>query len=200
MNFCPRCGKEENLIDGLCKECFTKTNALAEFKGKIIMCPICKRWFSKGTWKGFEEAMQDGIKHKGLLIDADIEDHGNYFTIKYSIDYKKNILDGELEIHASVKKNACTNCSRMMGGYYEAMIQLRGNWKKPYEYANWVGTSKIEKKKEGIDLYIIKFAEANKLVGLLKKRFRPEVKESSSMAGMKEGKHISRKTIMLRFK
>ncbi|MBI4168194.1 MAG: hypothetical protein HY515_04515, partial [Candidatus Aenigmarchaeota archaeon] len=77
---------------------------------------------------------------------------------------------------------------------------LRGNWRKPFEYASSVGTSKTEQKKEGVDLYIIKFSEGNKLVGFLKKRFKPEVKESSSMAGMKEGKHINRKTIMLRFK
>ncbi|MBI1971997.1 MAG: hypothetical protein HYS53_01725 [Candidatus Aenigmarchaeota archaeon] len=200
MDFCPRCGREGELIDGVCKDCFTKTHALAEFRGKLIMCPICKRWFSKGAWKSFEEAIQDGIKHIGLLIDVDVEDHGNYFTVKYSVDYKKNILDGELEIRGSARKNACDNCSRMRGGYYEVMIQLRGNWEKPYEYAKWVGTSKVEQKKEGVDLYVIKFAEGSKLVGFLKKRFKPEVKESSSMAGMKEGKHINRKTIMLRFK
>ncbi len=200
MNFCPRCGKEENLIDGLCKECFTKTNVLAEFKGKVMMCPICKRWFSKGSWKSFEEAMQDGIKHKGLLIETNITNHGNHFTIEYSIDYKGNTIDGELEVRTSVKKNACENCSRTRGGYYEIMIQLRGNWEKPYKYADWVGTTKIDKRKEGVDLYVVKFAEGSKLIGLLKKRFKPEVKESSSAAGMKEGKHISRKTIMLRFK
>ncbi len=200
MNFCPRCGKEEILIDGLCRDCFTKTNVLAEFKGKLMMCPICKRWHSKGSWKSFEEALQDGIKHKGLLIETEIEDHGNYFTIDYSIDYKGSVINSELEIRASVKKNLCGNCSRARGGYYELLLQLRGNWQKPFEYSNWVGASKTEQKKEGVDLYVIKFSEGNKLVGFLKKRFRPEVKESSSAAGMKEGKHISRKTIMLRFR
>lgn len=200
MNFCPRCGKEGNLIDGLCDGCFTKTNTLAEFKGNLTQCPICKRWLSKGSWKTFEEAVQDGMKHKGLLIDTDIVNHGNYFTVEYSIDYKGNVINGELEIHSSTKKILCENCSRTRGGYYELLIQLRGNWQKPFEYSNWVGTSKTEQKKEGVDLYVIKFSEGAKLVGFLKKRFKPEVKESSSMAGMKEGKHISRKTIMLRFR
>ncbi|MBI4177020.1 MAG: hypothetical protein HY516_01500 [Candidatus Aenigmarchaeota archaeon] len=191
---------EGNLIDGLCAGCFAKTNTLAEFAGKLTQCPICKRWLSKGAWKTFEEAVQDGIKHKGLLIESDVKNLGNHFTIDYSIDYKKNILMGTIDVRASAKKIACKNCSRTRGGYYEAMVQLRGNWEKPYEYTQWVGTSKRDQKKEGVDLYVIKFSEANRIVGFLKKRFRPEVKESSSMAGMKEGKHISRKTIMLRFR
>ncbi|MBI2084964.1 MAG: hypothetical protein HYT71_00445 [Candidatus Aenigmarchaeota archaeon] len=200
MNFCPRCGKEDKLIDGLCLNCFKETTVLAEFTGKLVQCSICKRWLSKGTWKTFEEALQDGIKHKGLLIETDTTNHGNYYTIEYSIDYKKNIFKGVIEVHSSVRKIACTNCSRTRGGYYEAMVQLRGNWRKPFEYANWVGTSKVDERKEGVDLYVIKFAEAGKLVGMLKKKFKPEVKESSSMAGMKDGQHINRKTIMLRFK
>lgn len=200
MDFCPRCGKENELIDGLCRDCFEKTNVLAEFKGNFVQCSICKRWLSKGSWKNFDEFVKDHIKHKGTLTGFEADYHGNYYTIKYSIDYKKNIFDGELEVHSSVRRITCQNCSRARGGYYEVMIQLRGNWKKPFEHASWVGTSKTEQKKEGVDLYVIKYAEGAKLVTFFKKRFRPEVKESSSMAGMKDGRHISRKTIMLRFK
>ncbi len=199
MNFCPRCGKDASLVDGLCRECFAKTANLVTMNGRFVKCPVCKRWLSKGSWKNFESAVKDAIKPKGKLIDFLISDNTDNFTAEYSLDYKGHVFSGTVKTKPLIRSKLCGDCSKERGGYYEAVIQLRGNWMPAFERAQWVATSKVEMRKEGPDLYVIKFSEANKLAAFLKKKFRPEAKESSSQAGMKEGKHISRKTIVLRF-
>ncbi|MFH0889784.1 MAG: NMD3-related protein [Candidatus Aenigmatarchaeota archaeon] len=198
--FCPKCGKEAELIDGFCRECFLKRTTLIEANNKFVRCSICGKWLAKGAWKKFDEAVKDSLKFKGELLDFSVTDTGRRFIVDYTLEFVGIIFEGTLEIHPSIRKFACTNCSRERGGYYESIIQLRGDWQKAYDLSNRLGTSKIEMKKEGVDLYVIKFSEGNKFISAMKKTFEPEVKESSSMAGMKDGRQISRKTIMLRFK
>ncbi len=216
MNFCPRCGKDAKLVGGLCPDCLTKTIDFATIKNRFVKCPVCKRWLSKGVWKDFESAAKDAIKTKGRLIGFYIfeesskdssnrkpvvsySDNTGNFTMEYSVDYMGHVFGGTIKTKPIIQSKLCDNCSKGRGGYYEAVIQLRGDWARAFEHSQWVATSKIDMRKEGPDLYVIKFSEANKLAAFLKKKFRPEFKESSSQAGMKEGKHISRKTIMLRF-
>ncbi len=197
--FCPKCGKEAELVDGFCRECFLKKTTLIEAGNKFVKCSICGKWLSKGAWKKFEDAVKDSLKVKGDLLDFSVTDAGNRFIVNYDIEFMGTIFEGEIDIQPSMRKIACTNCSRERGGYYESIIQLRGDWKKAYDLSHRLFTSKVEMKKEGVDLYVVKFAEGNKFVSEMKKLFKPEVKMSSSMAGMKDGKEINRKTILLRF-
>ncbi len=199
MNFCPKCGKDAELVDGLCADCLAKMTDFATVKNRFVKCPVCKRWLSKGLWKDFESAVKDAMKTKGKLIDFHVFDNTNNFTAEYSVDYTGHVFSGTIKTKPLIQSKLCDDCSKERGGYYEAVIQLRGGWARAFEYSRWVATSKIDMRKEGPDLYVMKFSEGNKLVAFLKKKFKPEVKESSSQAGMKEGKHISRKTIMLRF-
>ena len=197
MNFCPKCGKETELIEGLCKSCFIKTTDIITLKNNFVKCSPCSKWLSKGQWKGIKEAIKDSIKYKGEMENLSIDDD---YNIEYSIKYKQTLFSGRIKLKPIISKRTCKQCSRRSGGYYEAIIQLRGNWEIPYEYSKWIDASKVEQKKEGTDIYVIDFFDANKLASMLKKRFGAEKKESMSMAGMKDGKSMNRKTIMLRFR
>lgn len=109
-----------------------------------------------------------------------------------------------IEKGAEIKKVTCENCVRKAMGYYEAILQLRGDFTD--EILNFVGRqlekenvlTRAEEKKEGIDFYIIRKSVAGKIAYQLKKRFKAKLKKTLKLYGKKLGKTISRLIISAR--
>ena len=142
--FCVNCGKEtENLIDGLCLDCYSRKGGFASIKKgrlKIEVCSTCGSIKYRGKW--LKEDLEDAMKRlviDNLLISENIswKRPEVKFRRKGKTLYEVVVdIEGEIggnrvkeEVYTEilVDKVSCPTCSRKAGKYYEAIIQLRGN-------------------------------------------------------------------------
>ena len=142
--FCVNCGKEtENLIDGLCLDCYSRKGGFASIKKgrlKIELCSTCGSIKYKGKW--LKEDLEDAMKRliiDNLSISKNIswKESEIRFRRKGKTLYEVAVkLEGEVggnkikeEVYTEVlvEKINCPTCSRKAGKYYEAIIQLRAN-------------------------------------------------------------------------
>jgi nonsense-mediated mRNA decay protein 3 len=233
---CPVCGRPtENLVDGRCRDCFLKTFTLARIPHlvRIIICPSCGAVKKGGRWElntaELEDVIQEGIK-AALKLDPDSGD------VNISIDltssdpsiYHAGIVVGAivkgfrtniaLRTEIRISRETCGTCSRISGGYYEAVIQIRAEgrfpdggeqlqlvelieevidrqYRKGYRLAF---ITKVEELPEGTDVYIGSNSSARQVCKLAAERFGCSYSESPSLAGKKDGKDIYRITYSLR--
>ena len=204
---CPRCGKNSNekeFIDAFCFDCYPLDVKMP----KEVVFEVCKRC--------------ERIKHGKKWVDRDEEEiagditrkcKGDFFNATYNkeenivtffIKKGEKILKINKAINVNFLVNMCTDCSRMSGGYYESIIQLRGNprtidsfaKKVQRELAKVTFVSKVEEKKEGIDLYI---GSTQAVLALIKEIGHKYI-ITKKLAGVdKEGRRQYRTSFSIRF-
>ena len=91
---------------------------------------------------------------------------------------------------------------KIIGDYYEAILQLRGDTDGAIEFLtdNLSGESiyKIERVKNGIDVYLVDSHTANNVSKQLRKRFNAKTKKSFKLVTRKQGKDIYRSVFVVR--
>ncbi|MHA1906550.1 MAG: 60S ribosomal export protein NMD3 [Candidatus Thorarchaeota archaeon] len=143
---CYLCG-EPSVLDGLCQTCYDKDHPLIEFSSPLRL-EICKRCSSvkiAGDWKTIRAVSDEDAREKqvGLLLDREIKPLVK--GVNLTLEEEKR-LDRvlHLRIHASGRSDPildehheeypleirfnnsiCDTCSRISGGYYEAILQIR---------------------------------------------------------------------------
>lgn len=115
-------------------------------------------------------------------------------------------IEGRKKIEIRLKNSLCDTCSKIRGGYFEAVIQVRGEkhlkereiekaddiiYKKSGEKRTSFVT-KREEKHGGVDYYIGDKHSAADIAKLLRELFHAEMTVSPSLVGMKEGKEVCR--------
>lgn len=206
MLICPKCGKsskEKNFIEAFCVDCYPYNLKIPE-KIEIDVCKRCRKMRIKGEWveydrKKLEEYVEGKCKGDFTSVEYDIDSQTAVFTIK------KGDSEAQVERKFPLKENIvmCTSCSRIAGGYFESIIQLRGNEGKVRKYTKILTKmlsrstfiSKIDEKKEGTDMYIGNtraVLETIAELGIKRKITR-------KLAGTKYGKKFYRTTFLLRF-
>ncbi|MCL7413873.1 MAG: NMD3-related protein [ANME-2 cluster archaeon] len=233
---CPVCGRStDNQIDGRCRDCFLKTITLASIPlvVRTIICPVCadvkkgKRWDKLD--KDFEELIHDVIV-QALKINPQAHDVSTSITltttnpaiyraqITVTADVKGVKAESQLVTEVRISKETCDACSRMAGGYYEAVIQIRAERRFPdkdeqQQMLELVGEvverqylrgdklsfiTNIQELPEGTDVYLGSNNTARQAVRTAVERFGCRYSESPSLAGKKDGKDIYRITYSLR--
>jgi nonsense-mediated mRNA decay protein 3 len=124
----------------------------------------------------------------------------------HGMDYKET-----KEAEVRITLDLCKDCSRRKGGYYEAILQIRGE--VPGEIQNKVRNmldsltkkdrrsfiTDVKALKEGVDFYIGSIRAARKVARNLKQEYGGRIRESPKLMGMdKHGKKVYRVTIALR--
>lgn len=202
---CPRCGKSSNekeFIDAFCVDCHhvdikTPTSLIFE------TCKRCEKIKFRGSWQGVSEKEFNNYiinKCRGDFFNAIY--NNETCTITFFIKKSNKILKINKWIDVKFNKNMCPDCSKMSGGYYEAIIQLRGNEQRIAKLANMLERelkkttfiSKVDEKKEGTDIYIGSNASALELV----KQLGYTYGISKKLFGLKEGKRTYRTTYVVR--
>jgi len=202
---CPRCGKSSNekeFIDAFCVDCLyidvkVPTGLIFE------TCKRCEKIKFRGSWQDVkEEEFNNYIirKCRGEFFNAvyDCSTGAITFFIKKS----GKIITLNKWIDVKFNKNMCSDCTRLSGGYYEAIIQLRGNEKRIVKLANTLESelkkttfiSKVDEKKEGTDIYIGSNKAALELIEQLGYTYGI----SKKLFGLKEGKRTYRTTYVIR--
>ena len=144
MLFCVVCGKEtdEELRGGVCASCYLEKNALATVKDHVDVeiCVHCHARKRGEIWLeghgSFEPIVQDAVREAvqfekaverpKLDIDVRPEDERNFsVTIRARGTAEGVAFDKELSTRSRVKNATCLRCSRVQGGYYESIVQVR---------------------------------------------------------------------------
>jgi len=117
-----------------------------------------------------------------------------------------------------IKKTVCDVCSKRFGGYFEAVLQLRAEKRKPsrdelQEIRNTIETfvqnlqergfrglfiTDVIDEKGGIDFYLSEKGSAHNIAKKIQEIYGGEIKQSSSNAGMKDSRQIFRMTYLVR--
>ncbi len=182
--FCPMCGKEVNFLteNKICTNC----EKLMRFRTK----------YKRTNKKSIDIIV---CKICGKMKKSDSKD---WFFPKES--------DIKIAEKEGFKERICDSCSKMLGGYYEAIVQFRGSAEfvedmkermiKEIEKSKEKNAfiSSIEKVRGGLDLKIGSNTLAKKFVRKVKKNKKVEIKYSKKLKTKKNGKEIYRFTYLLR--
>jgi nonsense-mediated mRNA decay protein 3 len=159
-----------------------------------------------------EDVLNKKIKAKGKLLKFEIQPEGKKFFV-YAKGYPKGsrkLKEERVLMPAHVNRIVCPNCSRRYCGYYEAIIQIRGNYDE--SVLKFVEDSvdevtdkfekgfitKVEKVVGGFDYYLGSKNLACKIAEQMKKKFNAEIKKSYKLVTEKDGQEIYRTNISVR--
>jgi len=215
MKFCFLCGKKtEKLIKGYCEECYNKEFQLIKIPKKIsyVICNKCNLIKYKNKWRNLriEDLIKQNIKILGNNVKVKIE-MNDIFHIKAKgfLKDSEKLKDEIHNVNVIINKTICPLCSKKYGGYYESILQLRGDFS--VYITDFIGDQmiliskkdrksfyKIRKVRNGFDFYIGSKAAANKIAELLKKKYNAKVKKSFKLITKKDGKNIYRNIISVR--
>lgn len=203
---CPTCGRTSDsvaFIEAFCIGCYpARVKVPAGLS--LEKCKRCGRMHLQGAWMPYSpKKIADYMVSKCK---------GDFATAHYDIGTQKAgfiIVKGgerltvERTIPLEVKDTICPQCSRASGGYYEAIIQLRGmNRVEMERYAAMlVGKlgkvtfiTKTEEKDGGLDLYVGNSKAVVRLMGELGVR----ALISKKLVGRDQGKRLYRTTFLIR--
>ncbi len=209
--FCPACGKEtKKLFGNVCEACLRRHSlAVIPKKIRIRVCSSCGKVvdYDKGLDDEIlEKIVTENMKVNGTLKEVKIKTDGNRAEITAT-----GLLDGKLktreklETFLEIRKRLCESCGKVRGGYYEAVIQLRSGDRKKLEralkatefFAMKRGhVTKIEHRKEGIDVYFTPKKSVNYILKNIQGKL--EVKRSYTLVTRKDGKDLYRNTVLVR--
>ena len=222
---CIICNKEFAKINALCRTCFEKKVPLVKIPETIDLtrCKFCSKYLIKKHWETFnniENALEKIIKENANYVE-------NFRKDKIELKYRSSDnWTGKLEVkffgyvedefftvnrvsNLRIHEMACPDCSRERGGYFEAIVQLRGlgsvvneellsMFYTALESHKEVFVSKKIELKNGVDIYLSDKNKARIIAKELLTKVPGTMKETVKLHGQKEGKNIYRHTILVK--
>ncbi|MCX9014352.1 MAG: NMD3-related protein [Candidatus Methanoperedens sp.] len=233
--FCPKCGKDTDvLFENVCKECFLKTHKLigCPLVIHIKTCPTCGSFFRKGKWafsndetKNVKDSVLDEIsidkkaKNAEIVLTLNKLDKLMYRVgIEVTAEINGIPITEETETEVRVGREACDACSRIAGGYFEGIVQVRaenrlptkeelarsetiarelaGRYQDKGDRLSFI--SRVVELDEGIDLYVSSTKLGKQVCNAVIEVFGGKFSESPTLIGQKDGIEIYRVTFALR--
>ncbi|HEX2022966.1 MAG TPA: NMD3-related protein [Candidatus Thermoplasmatota archaeon] len=235
--FCVECGKEteEELRGGVCASCYVERNVLASVRDHVDVevCVHCHARRRGEQWlaghadlapivdEAVREAVQlaKAVERPRLQVDVRPEDERN-FTVRIDV---AGVADGvpfgtALATRSRVKNATCLRCSRIQGGYYEAVVQIRASKRaiegeemrqikrKASRFIERVVSEgdrnafvlRDEEIDRGLDVYMGTTNSGRMLAKLLATEHGGKVSEHAKVVGQKDGLDLVRMTFAVR--
>jgi nonsense-mediated mRNA decay protein 3 len=202
---CPKCGRSEDqvkFIESFCVDDYP-LNITVPQKEEFERCKRCGRMLFRGEWMAYDEKKLE--KHilgkcKGEFSSASY-DFGQQ-KVRFTIERGGKTLKVDKLVPLLVRINMCRQCSQISGGYYQGIVQLRGDHARVQKYAKLLVEilekvtfiSKNEEKDGGIDLYV----GSSKAVLAAVTRLGERVRITKKLIGREEGKTLYRTTFAIR--
>lgn len=143
--FCVVCGKEtpdEELRGGECPSCYLEKNVLATLREHVDVevCVHCharrkgEQWLEgHGSMEPIvEDAVREAVQFAKVVdkprvsVDIEAEDERNFTVLVAASGVAEGVaFTTPLKTRSRVKNATCLRCSRVQGGYYEAIVQVR---------------------------------------------------------------------------
>ena len=231
--FCVRCGKEKETFDGLCIDCFLNGKRLISLPAHIDMerCANCEEFRISGQWvkKDAKDAIEDIALSQLSVIDglriisagafSSAQDERNFFvSVDADGELCGRIVKAEAETVVRIKNGVCQRCSRQLGNYYEATLQIRSGKKElddeirddTVRYVRerienmssvnrQIFLTKVEEVPGGVDMLLSSISLGKALAKELSDAYGAETKESSKLIGKNDdGSDMYRMTYLVR--
>ncbi len=233
--FCPKCGKDtDNFYDNVCGQCFIGDKKLLECLAVLSarLCPTCGSVFKRGKWSLKEdesETIIDCVKN-ALKLEKHLRNieltlspkQLDYSRYNVHIDAKAEIkgaaITASRDTEVRISWETCDTCSRISGGYFEGIVQIRADRRIPTKeelprcrsIADDVAAraqekgdrlafiAKTEELDEGADLYVGSIKLGKQICRAIIDVFGGKFTESHKLVGQKNGEDLYRITFALR--
>ncbi len=239
--FCVECGKEAGealTSNGLCHSCFLAKTRLTALPANVDfdLCAHCRARRRGEVWldppdgghrleiivgEAVTEALRVDRRADGVSARAAVEqeDPRNWRVTLHVTGVAEGVAFAESPTtRARVKNATCTRCSRMMGNYYESIVQVRGEGRDltPEEVREVRGVAsrvidrivdagdrhafvlKDEAVKGGLDVFVATNNAGRQMAKAIASEFGGRVKEHPKIAGQKDGVELWRITFAVR--
>ncbi len=236
--FCSVCGEvTDELIENKCRRCYASEKRLIKIAPRLETkaCRHCRRYLRNGKWtvakdekSMLEEAARASlegsirVEMKAPSLDIQVREpvrtSASVYSIPITVTARGRIQGLEIEASESAEVRLsygiCDECSRLRGGYYEAIVQLRGpaplGEAEREKFDRFVSErvaksgdrrafiARIEDLHEGLDFYLGSAKLARKVARALRGKYGGTITESAKLFGKKEGKELYRVTIAVR--
>lgn len=231
--FCVECGKEGELIGPICPDCHSKKHVNASLPDfvDVTLCAHCSSLQVDDNWQEIG-SVKEAIEHlvtraittpKGVAVESihvqltEKDEKTFEASVAVSLASHGHVFQRTLATTIRLKRGACKECSKQMGSYFEAILQLRGDERvlnKGNEDimrqhlldrvsalradSREVFVSKVERVRGGLDFYF-STAQAARIIAREMQDLRcAEYKESQSLWGRREGREVFRVTFLVR--
>ena len=233
--FCPKCGKHTDIFfDNVCNQCFTDNRTLVKCPAVLYsrICPTCGSVFKKGKWssrkdevKTIRECVKDSLVHDKEAHDLKLTltpQQLDYSRYRVHIEASATIggvrIESALDTEMRISWETCDTCSRISGGYFEGIVQIRADKRIPtseelrkcIEIAQDVAARSRERGDrlafiaqvleldEGIDLYVGAMKLGKQICRAIIDVFGGKFLEYPKLVGQKNGVDLYRITFALR--
>lgn len=202
---CPKCGRkssETTFMEAFCTECYP-VSVKVPGKISITACKRCNRMLLGGEWVPYKEKaicryVAERCRGEFSEVDYDLNGHVAVFTIRRGASEMKVERSAPVEIVWTT----CRECSKISGGYFESIVQLRGDERSVDRYKErfinalskktFIAKEKVQKT-GGVDLYI----GSNKATFGLVQELGLDAKITRKLIGREEGKRKYRTTFAI---
>ncbi len=234
MRFCVKCGKDcEEVIDGLCTDCFLEGRKLVSMPHHVNLqvCTNCGEYLVHDEWCDSDrmKIVEDiGISQMSVVREARVvevgacveeQDRNNYVVhVQASLEVSGVVVESECSVIVRIKNTVCKRCSRILGNYYESILQIRTNERDLSpglrkevlaRVDHYVGqqsktnrdifVSKIESVQGGIDIYLSSIQLGKALAKFLTDSYSAETNEAAKLVGQtRDGQDMYRVTYLVR--
>lgn len=158
--FCPKCGQPTEK-EGLCSRC--RAGELQWFscghRVESVHCPACGSLKQAGVWSDTErekgdiadELVRGAVQVHRDVKSADMKIHIRDLSQNRSRAYVTvtgtlygEPVEGACEIDIAWVKEQCDRCNRISGSYYEGVVQVRAEGRRPSLYEIQVASTLAE--------------------------------------------------------
>ncbi len=196
------------------------------------ICPTCGSVFKKGKWTSKEdeggtiiESVKDELKinkqaqNTEMTLSPKQLDYSRYMVhVEAKATINGAAIDAAHDVEVRINRETCEMCSRISGGYFEAIVQIRADKRIPTReeldkcrsIAEEVAARAQEKGDrlafiaknveldEGIDLYVGEIKLGKQICRAIIDVFGGRFAESPKLVGQKHGVDLYRITFALR--
>ena len=141
MSFCVKCGRDcEESLDGLCIDCWLDGRKLTSLPHHVDLkvCTNCgeyefgDRWLKRDRMVAVQDVAADALAvirdavPVALSTEAQEQDPYVYsVTVHTTCDVMGYEAEDDATTIVRIKNTVCRRCSRQLGSYYEAILQIR---------------------------------------------------------------------------
>jgi nonsense-mediated mRNA decay protein 3 len=229
IKFCPKCGKQtDEFFDSMCKDCFRQGITLLapeSLELSVSVCPHCGGFFKGKERTSIEPAVETAVRKAirkkygpetpveiaGLSLELAENKRSAHVSIAVKARVKSVEVEEEVDTGIRLKRAICERCSRIAGGYYAAIVQIRAEVRIPTDDELSIAeniaysalgesdfVSKEQMLKEGLDIYVSSAEYGRRISRTVVKELGGSFSESKKLYGRKDGREIYRLTFLVR--
>jgi NMD protein affecting ribosome stability and mRNA decay len=207
--FCPTCNRssaDTKFVGEFCEVCTAeRIKKKLPSHIKLSYCKRCNRIkaqhvMTELTDRATGAAISRELFNSKCEVEVKSFENGIAELGVYGYKIDGSSVDFQMELSIDMQHNICQDCYRKSSGYYEAIVQLRGEDEKVnkfferldrYAISKGAFIGKVDKKDNGgLDLYV----SDKKLVNVFLIRTKVKTKRSYTLYSVKKGERVFRNT------